>query len=450
MPPRTTKRSPSSASISTGSRKSTTCSGMRPAIVCSAKFRRLLAGGRGSAFLARLGGDEFALVLTEGADQPAAAELTDRLLAAVEPRSRDQRPPDPRRAQHRRRRSIRTTGRRDDPARQRRRRALPRQGRRPRRDPVLRGRDGPAVARATRAAARSRTAIERGELAFSTSRRRRSTATIIGFEALAALAASHARRRVAGRLHPARRRQRTHRPDRRMGLAGSLPRGGVLAPPARSRGQSVARCSSSMAICPASSTRSCCETGLAAHRLELEITESVLIDDFSRAVAILRRLKALGVRIAMDDFGTGYSSLSYLQSFPFDKIKIDQRLRLQSRTKSAIGRHRSRHYRARSRARASGARRRRRNRGATRVSRRGSLRRGAGLFDRQAAADRGIRRGNGQDAAAWAQSFTRRLARRRGEVQDAVRFSWPQGVKVTERNDYPRPTLLEETAVARH
>jgi diguanylate cyclase (GGDEF)-like protein/PAS domain S-box-containing protein len=66
------------------------------------------------------------------------------------------------------------------------------------------------------------------------------------------------------------------------------------------------------------------ETGLAAGRLELEITEGVLIGDFSRALAILRRLKAMGVRIAMDDFGTGYSSLSYLQSFPFDKIKIDQ------------------------------------------------------------------------------------------------------------------------------
>ena len=66
------------------------------------------------------------------------------------------------------------------------------------------------------------------------------------------------------------------------------------------------------------------ETGLAAHRLELEITENVLIDDFSRALSILRRLKSLGVRIAMDDFGTGYSSLSYLQSFPFDKIKIDK------------------------------------------------------------------------------------------------------------------------------
>ncbi len=66
------------------------------------------------------------------------------------------------------------------------------------------------------------------------------------------------------------------------------------------------------------------ETGLAPSRLEFEITEGVLIGDFSRAVAILRRLKSLGVRIAMDDFGTGYSSLSYLQAFPFDKIKIDQ------------------------------------------------------------------------------------------------------------------------------
>jgi predicted signal transduction protein with EAL and GGDEF domain len=66
------------------------------------------------------------------------------------------------------------------------------------------------------------------------------------------------------------------------------------------------------------------ETGLAPHRLEIEITEGVLIGDFSRAASILRRLKTLGVHIAMDDFGTGYSSLSYLQAFPFDKIKIDQ------------------------------------------------------------------------------------------------------------------------------
>ncbi|MFN3655677.1 MAG: putative bifunctional diguanylate cyclase/phosphodiesterase [Pseudolabrys sp.] len=66
------------------------------------------------------------------------------------------------------------------------------------------------------------------------------------------------------------------------------------------------------------------ETGLAPSRLELEITEGMLIGDFNRAVGVLRRLKGLGVRIAMDDFGTGYSSLSYLQSFPFDKLKIDR------------------------------------------------------------------------------------------------------------------------------
>ena len=66
------------------------------------------------------------------------------------------------------------------------------------------------------------------------------------------------------------------------------------------------------------------ETGMSPERLELEVTESVLIKDMDRALRTLRRLKAFGIRIAMDDFGTGYSSLSYLQSFPFDKLKIDR------------------------------------------------------------------------------------------------------------------------------
>ena len=65
-------------------------------------------------------------------------------------------------------------------------------------------------------------------------------------------------------------------------------------------------------------------SGLPAHRLELEITESVLLNDSVTTLATLHTLKRLGVRVAMDDFGTGFSSLSYLQSFPFDKIKIDQ------------------------------------------------------------------------------------------------------------------------------
>jgi EAL domain-containing protein (putative c-di-GMP-specific phosphodiesterase class I) len=66
------------------------------------------------------------------------------------------------------------------------------------------------------------------------------------------------------------------------------------------------------------------ETGLAAERLELEITEGVVISDPVGVLSIMRDLKGLGVTIAMDDFGKGYSSLASLRTFPFDKIKIDR------------------------------------------------------------------------------------------------------------------------------
>lgn len=70
--------------------------------------------------------------------------------------------------------------------------------------------------------------------------------------------------------------------------------------------------------------RALSSSGLEPHRLEIEITEGVLIDDEARALSLMRRLNELGVGLSMDDFGTGYASLNYLRAFPFDKIKIDR------------------------------------------------------------------------------------------------------------------------------
>lgn len=66
------------------------------------------------------------------------------------------------------------------------------------------------------------------------------------------------------------------------------------------------------------------DSGLAPSRLELEITEGVLIENVSRAKKTMQSLKSLGILIALDDFGTGYSSLSYVEAFPLDRIKVDR------------------------------------------------------------------------------------------------------------------------------
>jgi len=65
-------------------------------------------------------------------------------------------------------------------------------------------------------------------------------------------------------------------------------------------------------------------TQFPAHLLELEVTESVLLDEDQRTLETLHKLRAMDIRVTLDDFGTGYSSLSYLRRFPFDKIKIDK------------------------------------------------------------------------------------------------------------------------------
>jgi EAL domain-containing protein (putative c-di-GMP-specific phosphodiesterase class I) len=70
--------------------------------------------------------------------------------------------------------------------------------------------------------------------------------------------------------------------------------------------------------------RALAASGLAPERLEIEITESIFLEGSDATLKLLHSLRALGIRIALDDFGTGYSSLSYLQSFPFDKLKIDR------------------------------------------------------------------------------------------------------------------------------
>jgi EAL domain-containing protein (putative c-di-GMP-specific phosphodiesterase class I) len=71
-------------------------------------------------------------------------------------------------------------------------------------------------------------------------------------------------------------------------------------------------------------TRALAQSGLAPHRLELELTESLLMEDVPGAIAFMQAIRAIGVRLAIDDFGTGYSSLAYLQTFPINQLKVDR------------------------------------------------------------------------------------------------------------------------------
>ena len=139
----------------------------------------------------------------------------------------------------------------------------------------------------------------------------------------AALAPSATRHDFARRIRADRGGNRPDQSARRMGADHGLRGSGPLAGPCPARGHvsPVQFKSGTLALKVIAALAA---SGLAASRLELEITEAVLIRDDDAALAVLHQLRAIGVRIALDDFGTGYSSLSYLQRFPFDKIKIDR------------------------------------------------------------------------------------------------------------------------------
>ena len=315
-------RSRCCASTSTASRTSTTCSATRPATRCCTTWARRLAAAAGGAFLARVGGDEFTLIV-DGPQPDTAIALADRLMATVADDFQFE--------GHTFRIGL-SIGMAFFPNDGTNAATLLSNA-----DAALyRAKaDGRGVFRMFEADMDKRlrerrglqkdlqSAIQRNELSLDYQPQALISGEIIGFEALV----------------------RWHHPTH--GLIGPMDfiplaeESGLIIPIGewilREACREAASWPNPIQIAvnlspvqfrhgdlPGLIHTVLLETGLAPGRLELEITESVLFDDFSRASSILRRLKALGVRIAMDDFGTGYSSLSYLQSFPFDKIKIDQ------------------------------------------------------------------------------------------------------------------------------
>ena len=145
---------------------------------------------------------------------------------------------------------------------------------------------------------------------------------LIGFEALIRLPTEDGMRHPTAGVHPCRRGLAADRQDRRLGIAGGLPDRRNLAGHPERCGESLAH--AILAGFSGEVAAALNETGLTANRLELEITETLLLGNSQVIMAELHALKAMGVAIVMDDFGTGYSSLSYLWQFPFDKIKIDR------------------------------------------------------------------------------------------------------------------------------
>ena len=149
------------------------------------------------------------------------------------------------------------------------------------------------------------------------------TGRIRGVRGLAALAPSDSWPGPACRVHSRRRGDRRDRYDRRVGVADRMRRGWEMANRHQTSGEPLADPVQERQS-PRHGHSELDGSGLRPDRLELEITELVLLRDTADTLDTLHQLRAMGIAIALDDFGTGYSSLSYLRSFPFDKIKIDQ------------------------------------------------------------------------------------------------------------------------------
>ncbi len=288
-----------------------------------ARRLRLIVGARD--LVARWGGDEFVILHRHDADEPATPELARLIIEAIgKPVVIDggdvivgvsigaaSAPDDGLTA--------------DALLVERRHRALCGQSRRPPRLARVRAGDGHAHPGAasdrTRAARRGRNRRHRRLLPADPRCRDPADRLVRGARALAP---SVARNRFARRIHPDRRGDRSD---------GGFRRGGPEARLRRPAPPGLSMCRVSVNLSPSQFRSGKIETvvaealtfaGLAPDRLDLEITESTLLDDRGDTRAALAALRARGCRISLDDFGTGYSSLSYLLSFPLDRIKIDR------------------------------------------------------------------------------------------------------------------------------
>ena len=284
---------------------------------------RRLKAAAGEAFLARLGGDEFALIVTEGEQPATAAALADRLLATVVDDFEVER--------HRLKLSmsigiaIYPTDGSDAKTLMSNADAALYRAKADFRGMAMFCEPGMSARLQERYALQEdlRLAINRGELLLHYQPQKKITGETIGFEALARWQCPKRGMVAPSTFIPIAEESSliislgewVLREACREAASWSQPLTvAVNVSPIQFRYGELPRLVHTILL----------ETGLAPGRLELEITEGVMVNDFSRAVSILNRLKSLGVRIAMDDFGTGYSSLSYLQSFRCDKIKIDR------------------------------------------------------------------------------------------------------------------------------